>query len=667
MAAKRKIESSIEVGKWSFEDVIDALTSPYQKKRRLIVPSFQRHFAWSQAAQDKLIDSMQRGFVVGTVTLYKTDCSGEGVENFCILDGLQRILTMAKYYERPFKFIDFNKEIEINNTKEKLLETITEIKSSTDELKEIHQWFSEWLHGPDPHVPKKSKRIQLMSVHGLKKYKSNLASTFQNYVEAKITDRFDDHVKDEFKAKCITIIENLVHYVTSVTGYSLPVMLYYAPLETLGEVFERLNQRGLYVNKYDIFAAAWQTKTFVIANSRIVDAIADVYNMRNEHLQNAQIEDLKLRQEQLDNGTQVEGDLYPYSRQYTLYEYISGIATILYDRACGLYSFGNGNSSGGNSSYKRRRTQLNIDTQMKIQREATIITLRVFKYMLKRDCIMDLRDCDYTEDMQRQCESSLYEAINLLEQYVAPWVTLDGVTTGIALFQNSTHFAAVIARLAMLLNNEDTQVDIREIAKRIPHYILLEAVVGTWTHPTDSMVRDKLADTTLYTTPISRMQWDAALASMAHSQLMKNEKRRNVSRASLMFLQYLFAALPENPSMCMNPREWQVEHVIPVKRLAEMNVPMNHIGNLTLLTRQLNVSKGSRSLYDYVMQLQQRGLLAPETTNAALKTLEVTCLFVPAACLKETTNNLTVESYMQFINKRSQAMFELFYQINHIF
>ena len=88
------------VGNYSLREYYEKFNSNFIK------PHFQRNEVWSVQTKSKLIESFLASYPVPPVILYKL----KGVEQYWIIDGLQRISTIKEYFENEFNLIIKNEQ-----------------------------------------------------------------------------------------------------------------------------------------------------------------------------------------------------------------------------------------------------------------------------------------------------------------------------------------------------------------------------------------------------------------------------------------------------------------------------------------------------------------------------------------------------------------------------
>lgn len=72
------------------------------------IPVFQRGIVWNESQKQKLIESIKRGFPVGSLMAYQTFESTSGTPKpvWSLIDGLQRTSTILEYLDEPFRVAD---------------------------------------------------------------------------------------------------------------------------------------------------------------------------------------------------------------------------------------------------------------------------------------------------------------------------------------------------------------------------------------------------------------------------------------------------------------------------------------------------------------------------------------------------------------------------------
>jgi len=95
--------ASCTVENWTLMDLASALQDMQKDKKRIAVPIFQRGKRWKPQQQKIFIDSLIKGFPVGTM-LFHEEKDEDGKRTYILIDGLQRGNCIKKYMNNPTEF-----------------------------------------------------------------------------------------------------------------------------------------------------------------------------------------------------------------------------------------------------------------------------------------------------------------------------------------------------------------------------------------------------------------------------------------------------------------------------------------------------------------------------------------------------------------------------------
>ena len=280
----------MDVDKWTLEDIIDACSSNPTKKRKLLIPKFQRRRVWTQEKEDELIETLKLGNIsIGVLQLWKIG-SDDGYEKYLLVDGLHRSSTLTKYYDDPFSF---------GKTKKAVLEIINEIAKSfqTYKREDIESCCFKWFN-------------------------KKMLGTYEEFVESKDYAHKYDELKEIIKIvadkkdkepmiKYIMEKTKELSKVMNISKSKIPVILNAGNLNDLAVLFKRINQNGTPLSLCDVLAAVWINTKIKIQNQEIVDCISDHYK------------DLKQENNNMD--------IYMINddKTFTVYEYMIGLKRYL--------------------------------------------------------------------------------------------------------------------------------------------------------------------------------------------------------------------------------------------------------------------------------------------------------------------------------------------------
>ena len=122
---------------WSLKEVSEALENRQKEGRIIKVPLFQRSIVWKEEQSKMFIDSLKKGFPIGTLLFAKSVQDSQEV--FTLIDGLQRSSTIKKYIQNPTQFFG---SLDIDDT---LIYNINKILGQSGNQKEIIQKIKDCL------------------------------------------------------------------------------------------------------------------------------------------------------------------------------------------------------------------------------------------------------------------------------------------------------------------------------------------------------------------------------------------------------------------------------------------------------------------------------------------------------------------------------------------
>ena len=242
---------------WSLQDLSSALQDMHKDNKRIVVPMFQRGKRWKRTQEQKFIDSLIKGYPVGTMLFYET--YEDNKRTYILVDGLQRGNSIKKYMTNPTEFF-YDDSIS------------DEFCSSV--LKLVHQSNEKELYA-------KIRGILTTFIKAQKTFKN-----LQYFSVAK-------QIADEFSAG-FEPIEQLIEVIKlffeerqdlydRIAGTIIPVIVYTGDENNLPEIFDRINSQGTPLDQYEVYAAAWPVKQkFAIKNADIVEHVVRKYDTFEE-------------------------------------------------------------------------------------------------------------------------------------------------------------------------------------------------------------------------------------------------------------------------------------------------------------------------------------------------------------------------------------------------
>lgn len=246
-------QTSTEI--WSVAKLVTALDpkSPIGHDKTIVrIPRFQRPLVWSQEKQEALIKSVLKGFPIGTLLLWQDP---ENPTSYLLVDGQQRSATLMQHASSDLALLTrsaVEESATISQGVEVLLESINHVNSAgTFVADELFQDLLEWLHS--------QQKTQSPSFHNA----SLLASLSQQ------SQRFDGSTQSV--ANSAHQLLNAIRDAVDVSRMNLPVLIYRGPGADLDDIFVKINEQGVALTKYQVWAALWAETEVATPNKDVLD------------------------------------------------------------------------------------------------------------------------------------------------------------------------------------------------------------------------------------------------------------------------------------------------------------------------------------------------------------------------------------------------------------
>jgi hypothetical protein len=197
----------------------------------LDIPEFQRGFVWSPEKAKNLVDSLWRGYPIGTILLWESKygsprvAQGNQAQKLWVVDGQQRITTLSILFgKKPYWWPDAS---EWNKYYEKY-DVLVDISKPKDALE---------FALPNPIRRKSPEWVSVRSILTCENL-SQLAQELSNKINQDFTEIYE-------KLQSIKRIEN----------YPLYEIIIDHEVEDVAEIFTRLNMAGVKIRESDIIIA----------------------------------------------------------------------------------------------------------------------------------------------------------------------------------------------------------------------------------------------------------------------------------------------------------------------------------------------------------------------------------------------------------------------------
>lgn len=605
--------ASCSVENWTLQDLASALQDMQKDKKRIAVPIFQRGKRWKPQQQKVFIDSLIKGFPVGTM-LFHEEREQDGKRTYILIDGLQRGNCIKKYMNNPTEFFyDSNVSDEF-------------CKSLLQEVNADEEKNYNLIRGLLTKFIKEQKTFKnLQYYEPAKKIAEMFGVSSENIGNLiKIIGRFFDERQSLYETISMTVI---------------PVIIYHGEEDNLPEIFDRINSQGTPLDQYEVYAASWPVKQrFKISNMDIIECAIKKYDaFVNDGFVIQDYDREKMRS----------------SKEVNAFEYLFGLGKYLvsqYD----ILAF---------------QTNLADDTVNTLSFELVNACLNdTDKIKILYKNIYALKDID-------AFEKALYKAIDYVVDAVSPIMRFKGNNRSKSkkiyhskfqiLSMISTSFKEMYPTSDFDRTDEGWLEKKDKIAQNLRAYYVYDILTNYWSEGGNTKIH-AAAKPNRYLTEISPRAWRTALDGFYDKSMFRTETKNVPSPKSeeYVFLNciylHTFTAMDQ-----LSIDKFDVEHIAPkrqmldfIKKVRGQGLPISSIANLCYLPDYVNRSKKDKNFYQDNKYLKHINLEEVEAKYSFTTEDDLQWMDMPY----ETPDDFNVlkELYTEFCNNRFDKMKKLF-------
>lgn len=538
---------------WTVKDIASALKNMHAENKEIVVPIFQRGKRWNAKQEEAFIDSLQRGFPVGTMLFYRTVRNEK--EIYTLVDGLQRGNTIKKFMSQPTKYFS------VSNIPNELVDSIFTVLGLTGNESRIKERISE---------------VFTNAIHSLRSF-----SGMQFYPIAKEVEKEFPSVTINAVDKILTIIQPFLEQqqdlFEKIEKAIIPVIVYSGKEETLPEIFERINSKGTPLTSYEVYAASWPVdKRFKADNAEIVSYVMKKYDSL------------------ADDEYAIRGynrDEMRRSQELNAFEYAFGFGKFL----CTTYpilSFGIG---------------LKAD-------EINTLGFELLNacFNTNKEGISGLFNVILENDMNL-VETRIIECIKFVEKVIKPVTRFKGNNRNgekilHAKYQILSMIAAAFKEKYDSPNFDQAKREWRDnrdiLQKNMLHHFVLDIIRNEWGEGGTGKVFT-FAKPNRYLKPISFALWESALNNYYEQSNAPSESKKvkNPGKDDLVFLNCIYMSLFTAAEQ-LSPNSYDVEHIATkdlmknlITKSGGSGLPISSIANLCYLPEKANRSKRGKTFY----------------------------------------------------------------------
>lgn len=546
---------------WTLESLSAALKDMHKDNKKIAVPMFQRGKRWNGQQQRTFIDSLIKGFPVGTMLFYET--IEDGKQTYILVDGLQRGNSIKKYMTNPTEFFYDS------NISDDFCQSVLQIVNAN--------------------VSANYNVVRSILTDFIKKQKS--FKNLQYYKPAKdIADRFNagatpigaliDVIAQFFEER-----QALYDQIASTV---IPVIVYHGEEENLPEIFDRINSQGTPLDQYEVYAAAWPVnKRFKVSNTAIVECAIKKYD--------AFVED----------GFVIHGydrEKMRSSKEVNAFEYLFGLSKFLVSKYDILgFQKGLADDTVNPLGFELVNACLNDTDRIKTLYQN----------------IYDIADIG-------AFENALNNAIKFVVDSVSAIIRFKGNSrSGTKLFHSKYQILSMISTTFKEMYGSDDYSKVDDawdskkdvIARNLRLYYVYDIITNYWSEGGTGKIHSA-AKPNRYMIEISPRMWRNALDAFFDKSMLRTESKQIANPRSeeyvLLNCIYLntFTAMDQ-----LSIDKFDVEHIAPKEQMKKLiaatsgaGLPISCIANLCYLPEYVNRSKRDRNFYQDTKYLQHINL-----------------------------------------------------------
>lgn len=581
-------------------------------KDKIEIPKFQRGLVWGGEKKKEFIKSLKAGLPIGVLLLSKTQ---DG--KYLVIDGLQRFTTMLEYSRDYFSYID---PAEITDS------DIISIIIASAAAKDIYDLRPEQ---DKLMVREKIRKIIVENIStGQNKNLQQISKMAAQQLCKDIHELSDKDLLDVLDA--VYVIVDKFSSAAKIDDIEIPLIIFNGKEDELATVFQKLNQEGVKLSKYDVFAATWFGHTVnVKGDTDFIKQIIRKYDASQEK-----------------SGLEISNydpDIMLKTGELTAFEYAFALGKELIDKCPILFNAKKDDSKVESIGFLILAELLGLSYQSMNKLASEMDKHKTLNFSRLKDAIIETA---------KSVQTALGEFI------VAPTKKKPSLACHSELQLAS--YIVVLFKLRYdisishgLVDKGNKAKEIKEVKRFLPKHYLYDILRGHWSGSGDTKLEEIIADpfTCRYVKDVNKDSFEQVISEWLLSS-NKKSSLTTVSAETKLFLNYLLRLHVNAADIAKT--DYDIEHCVPKKVLQDyfvkknVAVPISATCNLVYIPKSENRGKGDMTYY----QKQKKDASTYTLNAAALATLsyplEQELTFV------ESVSTLTAENYFAFLGAREK-------------
>lgn len=586
-------------------------------KDKIEIPKFQRGLVWNKDKKREFIKTLKAGLPIGVLLLSKKG------DKYLIVDGLQRFTTMKEYTKDYFSYIEKSEITDVD---------LMSIIIASSDARSI---FDDYTQDAKQKVFEKMRDIIADEISNGQAKNPNMISTdAAKELCKKIAVLPGADVIQVLNAVYL-VVEKIFNQ-AKIDDITIPLIIFKGGEDELVNIFQKLNQEGVKLSKYDVFAATWVDQLISVKNDPgFIDYIIKKYDVAQKE------SDLDIESYDPDEIKQ-KGEL-------TVFEYAFAVGKALMDKCKKLFPKID-DAKVDSIGFLILAELMGLTYQNMGKLAETIRTYKTLDFKKLKDAILEA--------------GSFVE--NALGYYIeSPTKSKTGKRASLVCHSELqlASYIIVVFKLKYDLTSENglqgkpKSKELGRIKDFLYKHYLFDILRGFWAGSGNTKLEEIIANpaTCRYTKDVARDELEMAVSSWL-SDGNKKAELKNVSAETKLFLNYLLRESVPN----VDKISYDVEHCVPKDVLKKYYikkgqiVPISAPCNLVYIPSTDNRGKGELTYY-------QRQISDPGTFK--LDCAQLDQLGYPTKkelAFVESTSTMTENNYFAYLESRKKMILHKF-------
>ncbi len=552
------------VENWTLDSIALAIENKEKENKSIIVPRFQRGGCWNKNQERKFIDSLKKGYPVGTMLFYETIENNK--QKYILVDGLQRGTCIKNYRNNPTEYFD------LSNIPDKLVWEISNLFKNYKDSEKGKRIIREEIE----------KEIKQNQDYSMNKQFYVFSNELEKILKEENIIPKDFNLSSDRRVKLMDLVSNFYSEIKEtyeeISRSVIPIIIYSGNQDNLPEIFDRINSQGTPLDIYEIYAASWPTNNkLIVNNEKIIEQVSKKYDSLIKN---------GFRVQDYDRNKMIE------NKELSCFEYLFGLSKFLvneYD----ILAF--------NLSFKDDQINpLGFELVNACLNESNKIK-ELYKNLEKIDI--------------NAFEKALIDSIKFVKNSISPIFNFKSnkrnrkkpLHSKYMILSMISSVFKYMYRDGMYEEYSDNWIKLKnKLRLNILHYYIYDTITNYWSEGGTSKIYNISKEDRLLS-DISRESWELELKSYYKKTLERKENSKVASPKSedIVILNSIYLSIFTAEDQ-LSEKKFDIEHIAPKAQMKkilsrlkveEKGLPISTIANLCYLPDSINRKKKDKNIY----------------------------------------------------------------------